>query len=63
MKPEPEIYRSLFERFSLKPEECFFIDDREDNIAAGEAFGMKGFLFEQDIDALKDALRRENIKL
>lgn len=63
MKPEPEIYRSLFERFSLKPEECFFIDDREDNIAAGEAFGMKGFRFEQDIEALKGALRKENIKM
>jgi putative hydrolase of the HAD superfamily len=63
LKPEPEIYRSLYERFSLKPEECFFIDDREDNIQTGKTFGMNGFIFEQDVEALKDALRRENIKI
>ncbi len=63
MKPEPEIYRTLFERFRLKPEECFFIDDRPENVAAGEALGMKGFCYRQDAEALKEALRAENIKI
>ena len=61
IKPDPEIYRALFSRFSLKPEECYFIDDREENIAAGEALGMKGFCFEQDAEAVKDALRGEGV--
>lgn len=61
MKPEPEIYRTLFSRFSLKPEECLFVDDREENIAAGEAFGMKGFCFQRDVEALREALRREGV--
>ena len=61
MKPEPEIYRTLFERFCLNPEECFFIDDRPENIEAGEALGMKGFCYRQNIGELKDALRAKKI--
>ena len=61
IKPDPEIYRALFSRFSLKPEECYFIDDREENVAAGEALGMKGFRFEQDAEVLTDALRGEGV--
>lgn len=63
MKPEPEIYRTLFDRFRLKPEECFFIDDRLENIEGGEALGMKGFCYRQNVEELKDALRAENIKI
>ena len=46
IKPEPEIYKILFERFGLKPEECVFTDDRAENIAGGRAMGMKGIVFE-----------------
>ena len=45
IKPEPEIYQILFERFGLKPEECVFTDDREDNIEGGISLGMKGIVF------------------
>lgn len=62
VKPEPEIYRTLFERFRLKPEECFFIDDRPENIAAGEELGMKGFCYRQDAEELKQALRAAGIR-
>lgn len=45
IKPEPEIYQRLFDRFGLRPEECFFADDREENIAAARALGMEGHVF------------------
>lgn len=45
MKPEPEIYRCLFDRFNLKPEECLFADDREENILGGQQLGMDGIVF------------------
>ena len=38
-KPDPQIYRYLFDTFSLKPEECFFIDDLKENIEAAERLG------------------------
>lgn len=41
-KPTPEFYERLFERYQLDPEECWFFDDRERNIVAGEKLGMRG---------------------
>lgn len=45
IKPEPAIYQCLFERYNLKPEECVFADDREENIEGGKALGMDGIVF------------------
>ena len=36
LKPDPAIYRRLFERFDIRPEESFFIDDIQENIGRGE---------------------------
>lgn len=54
LKPEEEIYQRLFERYDLKPEECFFIDDREENVRGGEKLGMRGFVFQGDYEAVRD---------
>lgn len=45
IKPEAEIYRRLFNKFNLKPEECIFADDRAENIEGGRAVGMDGIVF------------------
>lgn len=45
MKPQPEIYARLFEKFDLKPEECIFIDDLQTNIDASIKAGMQGYCF------------------
>lgn len=41
-KPWPEFYERLFAKYDLKPEECWFFDDKERNIVAGEKLGMRG---------------------
>lgn len=46
MKPQREMYHHLFERFGLKPEECFFVDDLEMNIEGAWECGMRGFCFQ-----------------
>lgn len=48
-KPKPEIYQYLFDTYHLKPEESFFIDDKPENIASGQALGMDGYIFKGDI--------------
>jgi putative hydrolase of the HAD superfamily len=63
IKPEPEFYRVLFERYSLPPEECFFIDDRPENIEAGQKLGMPGFIYAQDVEELKTALREAGVRI
>lgn len=55
-KPDPEIYHYLFETFSLKPEESFFIDDLDANIEAGRALGMDGIVYTGDVGKVKAAL-------
>lgn len=45
IKPEPEIYKRLFEKFGLEPSECIFADDRADNIEGSRAMGMDGIVF------------------
>jgi len=40
-KPEPAIYRAAAEGLGVPPANILFIDDREDNVAAGIAFGMQ----------------------
>ncbi len=47
VKPEPEIYRLLLDRYSLTPDETLFIDDRETNIEAAEREGICGFHFDR----------------
>lgn len=45
IKPEPEIYHRLFDKFNLVPEECIFADDRVENILGGRRVGMEGIVF------------------
>lgn len=45
IKPSPEIYRLLCNRYGLKPEECVFIDDMPANVEAAMKQGMKGIVF------------------
>lgn len=57
IKPYPEIYKILLDKFSLKAEECVFLDDKEENVKGGEAVGIKGIVFKGLDDAftkLKD---------
>lgn len=45
VKPEPEIYNILLNRYSLCAEETLFIDDKAANVEAAKALGMAGVVF------------------
>lgn len=40
IKPMPEIYQLLIDRYDLKPEECVFMDDTLVNLEGAERFGI-----------------------
>lgn len=64
LKPEKEIYLTLFEKFGLKPEECFFIDDVQKNIDGAKAAGMDGHCYAHgDVEILKKALKEKGVKI
>lgn len=56
IKPGPEIYRTLLERYRLDPAECVFVDDIQRNVDGALAVGMGGILFTGDAQALREAL-------
>lgn len=57
VKPDPSIYRLLFDTYKLNPRECLFIDDRDENVAGARTCGMEAIRFispaklEQDLAA------------
>ncbi len=57
IKPDTDIYKILFEKYGLLPEECLFIDDHWENIAVGKKLGMKGIVF-KDHDQLAADLEK-----
>ena len=46
LKPEPEIYRTILDRYQLKPEESVFIDDRPENCEGARKQGIHTICFE-----------------
>ena len=45
VKPDERLFRVLLNRYGLKAEECTFVDDNPDNVAAACRLGMEGIVF------------------
>jgi len=41
IKPNPPIYLHLMRKYGLKPEECLFFDDREENTESARKLGIR----------------------
>lgn len=61
VKPMPEIYEKFFETFSLRREECFFIDDSPANVEAALYVGMPATVFHNDTARLRRELRAAGV--
>ena len=45
IKPDPALYRVLFDRYGLDPRACAFIDDSAPNVATARELGMTAWRF------------------
>ncbi len=54
IKPMPEIYRLLLDRYHLKAEECVFMDDTQHNVDAANKLGISAFRFENQAQAREE---------
>lgn len=63
MKPQPEIYRLFLNRFGLRAEECFFIDDVPANIEGANYCGIPGVVFHNDVKLLRQQLLAAGIQI
>ena len=61
VKPNVEIYEYLLNKYGLDASECLFVDDRLDNIEAGEKCGIAGYLFDGDAEKFRAYLKENNI--
>ena len=61
VKPQPEIYLLLMMKFSLRAEECFFVDDAVLNAEAAYACGMQTAVFHGDAAELRGKLRAAGV--
>ena len=56
-KPEPAIYELLLSKYSLKADECVFIDDRKDNVDTAVRLGMNGIVYPGSAEKLIPELK------
>jgi 2-haloacid dehalogenase len=56
-KPDLKIYQILLERYQLTPEECIFIDDRQENLEPAKRLGMETVLFQSAQQVREDLCR------
>ncbi len=59
-KPDAAIYRYALERLGTQPAETLFIDDKEENVDAAIALGMKGIIF-SDVEMLRTDLVKSGL--
>ncbi len=53
-KPEAEFYEKVLKTAKLKAEDCYFIDDRKENIKAAKKFGIASWHFKVEEDSILD---------
>ncbi|MDX2150411.1 MAG: putative metal-dependent hydrolase [Bryobacteraceae bacterium] len=58
VKPQPEIYRLVLDALGVPPHRALFLDDREPNLAAAAALGMKTLLVHHSEAGMEDAMRQ-----
>lgn len=54
LKPSIAFFKKSLEIIHAKPEECIFVDDRQENVNAANTIGMKGVLFKDTAQLEKE---------
>lgn len=62
VKPQPEIYKILLDRFRLKADECLFIDNNHLNLAGAHICGIDTVIFKNCKD-LTERLKNKGINI
>lgn len=53
IKPNADIYEYLCSECNIDPRETVFVDDRGENVEAAEKIGIKGYVFDGNVSALR----------
>jgi len=61
-KPDEKAFKSILKKLKVNAKEVIFIDDKQDNVAAARKLEMKGILFKDNKQFIKD-LRKIGVKI
>ena len=59
-KPDCEIFQYVLDKYSLDANDCLFIDDVKNNVDAAQKVGIQTYLFDQDVEKLRNFLELDN---
>jgi putative hydrolase of the HAD superfamily len=59
VKPDRDMFEYLCDTCGILPEETVFVDDNAANIRGAEAFCIRGYLFDGDVDRLTEFFEKE----
>jgi epoxide hydrolase-like predicted phosphatase len=62
-KPDPDAYLHTAERLGLRPEQCVFVDDHDDNIEAARRVGMRAVHHRQTPETIGEMERALGVDL
>lgn len=62
VKPEPEIYKALIEKYDINPEEAVFIDDILENTEGAKPFGFCT-IWKQSYEQMIEELRKYGVTI
>ena len=57
VKPEGEIFDTFLRKYGLEAADCFFVDDKEENVEAAIRKGFSGFVFRGRVEALESYIK------
>jgi len=58
-KPDERIYCAALKHLNVEPSDCFFMDDKPENVEAGRDLGMNACCFSaKNLSAIREAVRK-----
>ncbi|GHV95598.1 haloacid dehalogenase [Spirochaetia bacterium] len=63
LKPDRQIFENLLKKFSLKAEQCFFVDDMNGNVEAALNLGFSGMVYRGKVKELEQTLQKAGIPM
>ncbi len=60
IKPNPDIFKRICDRYRLEPQECLFIDDVLGNVLSAKDMGMEGLIF-RGRDEFEEYLKKSEL--
>ena len=63
VKPQPEIYKHILDKYNLRAEECVFIDDSTPNVEGAVYCGLHGIVFHDDYQEVTEKLKELGVNI